>query len=142
MTTRAERIIQLLPTLTDTMIAHEVGCSREYVRQVRVKKGIECLCKYKWCKPEVVGEELLGRVLIDLKTERPFNRIAGKYGIATSTLLEALRRAGISYKGRKVEREGKLGFAGWSREKISLMVREARRKKKWISAKKKVHLIG
>lgn len=59
---RKVRIINLLPALNDAKIAREVGVSREWVRQVRTKKGIPS--PYPWLQCSIISEEMLGKLLL------------------------------------------------------------------------------
>jgi DNA-binding CsgD family transcriptional regulator len=75
------------------MIAKEVGCSREFVRQVRKEKKIESPMKNQPCRPN--DEEYVRIILRRMKELVPKSLIAKELGTTITTLLNICNRYGI-----------------------------------------------
>lgn len=87
--TKKDRIIKLLSMLNDADIGREVGCSREYVRQIRVQEHVENPNRYKHCL--LITEEQLQYIVTHAGKET-ISEISRKIGLSIERVNRVCKR--------------------------------------------------
>lgn len=91
LTEKGKRVIQLLPVMNDSQIAKEVGLTRERVRQLRNKIGIESPAKGQHCSP-FWTEEKISQVVKLTKAGLIASEIAREMGIMNGDIVRHIAR--------------------------------------------------
>jgi transposase len=94
--TFTEKIIPLLSEANNSQISRVVGCSREMVRLVRNREGIESPFKHIRCV--INQEESMGELLRLAHTNLSWREIAVRVGLSVTTVRKRVRDAGLNIK--------------------------------------------
>ncbi len=97
---KGREIVKLLPVMQDSSIARKVCCSRELVRQLRVKTGIPAPSKYQVCKPDF--EDNMSQLIKMAKEGQTAPQIGKKLNLLSSQVRYYAKTNGIELTKGKV----------------------------------------